>query len=211
MGRVVVTEFITVDGVAEDPGGSEGLAGGGWSFRFDRGKEGDQFKHDELFASDAHLLGRNTYRAFAEAWPSRTGDFADRFNSLPKYVLSKTLDHGDWGDTTILRGEPSAEVAQLRHRHDRDILVSGSIDLVRSLLAADLVDELRLMVFPTLLGTGKRLFADRAESTALRFVSSRPAGETVVLTLQRRADTPGAPNPEEKLKRLGASDALAHD
>jgi dihydrofolate reductase len=200
MGQIVVTEFITLDGVAEDPGA-------GWSFQFDRGKQGDQFKHDELFASDAHLLGRNTCRAFGDAWPSRTGDFADRFNALPKYVVSNTLDKGDWGDTTILRGEPSAEIAELRQRHDRDILVSGSIDLVRSLLAADLVDELRLMVFPILLGTGKRLFADNAEPAALRLVSSRPAGETVILTFQRRDDTPEAPSRAEQLKRLGASDA----
>jgi dihydrofolate reductase len=207
MGQVVVTEFITLDGVAEDPGGGEGLAGGGWSFQFDRGPEGDQFKHDELFASDAHLLGRNTYRAFAGAWPSRTGDFADRFNALPKYVLSRTLEKGDWGDTTILRGDLSTEVAQLRQRHDGNILVSGSIGLVRSLLAADLVDELRLMVFPIVLGTGKRLFSDNAKPVALRLVSSRPAGETVVLTLQRRDDTAEAPSPAAQLTRLGASDA----
>ncbi|MBV9005654.1 MAG: dihydrofolate reductase family protein [Solirubrobacterales bacterium] len=211
MGQVVVTEFITLDGVAEDPGGSEGLAGGGWSFHFDRGKDGDQFKHDELFASDAHLLGRKTYQGFGEAWPSRTGDFADRFNALPKYVVSKTLDKGDWGDTTILRGEPSAEIAQLRQRHDRDILVSGSIDLARSLLAADLVDELRLMIFPIVLGTGKRLFADNAEPAALRIVSSRPAGETVILTLQRREPAAEAPSRDEQLKRIGASDAPARD
>jgi dihydrofolate reductase len=206
MGQIVVTEFITLDGVAGDPGGGEGLAGGGWSFQFDRGKQGDQFKHDELLASDAHLLGRNTYRTFGEAWPSRTGDFANRFNALPKYVVSKTLDKGDWGDTTILRGELSAEIAQLRQRHDRDILVSGSIDLVRSLLAADLVDELRLMVFPILLGTGKRLLADNAEPAALRLVSSRPAGETVILTLHRRDGTSEAPSRAEQLERLGASD-----
>jgi dihydrofolate reductase len=206
MGQIVVTEFITLDGVAEDPGGSEGLAGGGWSFQFDRGKQGDQFKYDELLASDAHLLGRNTYRAFGEAWPSRTGDFADRFNALPKYVVSKTLDKGNWGNTTILRGGSSAEIGQLRQRHDRDILVSGSVDLVRSLLAADLVDELRLMVFPILLGTGKRLFADNAEPAALRLVSSRPAGETVILTLQRRDDAAEAPSRAEQLERLGAGD-----
>lgn len=209
MGQVVVTEFITLDGVAEDPGGAEGLAGGGWSFQYDRGNEGDRFKHEELLASDAHLLGRHTYRAFGEAWPQRTGDFADRFNALPKYVVSKTLDTGDWGDTTILRGDLSTEITELRPRHEGDILVSGSIGVVRSLLAADLVDELRLMVFPVLLGTGKRLFADNAEPAALRVVSSRPAGETVILTLQRRDDTGKAATRGEQLERLGASDAQA--
>jgi dihydrofolate reductase len=207
MGQIVVTEFITLDGVAEDPGGAEGFAGGGWSFQFDRGNDGDQFKHDELFASDAHLLGRNTYRAFGEAWPARTGDFADRFNALPKYVVSKTLEKGDWGETTILRGDLSTEVAELRQRHDRDILVSGSIGLVRSLLATGLVDELRLMVFPIILGSGTRLFAENAAPAALRLVSSRPAGETVILTLQRRDDTTEAPSRAEQLKRLGANDA----
>src|SRR5262249_15020713 len=119
--------------------------------------------------------------------------------------------HGEWGDTTILRGEPSTEIAQLRQRHDRDILVSGSIELVRSLLAADLVDELRLMVFPIVLGTGKRLFADQATPTAVRLVSSKPAGETVILTLQRRDDPTEAPSRDEQLARLGASDAPAKD
>jgi dihydrofolate reductase len=206
MGRIVVTEFITLDGVAEDPGGAEGLAGGGWAFKFDRGKEGDQFKYDEVFASDAHLLGRNTYQGFGEAWPSRTGDFADRFNALPKYVVSKTLENGDWGETTILRGESWAEIAQIRERHDRDILVSGSIELVRSLLAADLVDELRLMVFPIVLGTGKRLFAEGSTPIMLRRVSSEPAGETIVITLQRRDDATQAPGRDKQLERLGASE-----
>lgn len=196
MGQIAVTEFITLDGVAEDPGGAEGFAGGGWAFQFDRGDEGDRFKHGELLASDAHLLGRHTYQAFGEAWPSRTGDFADRFNALPKYVVSKTLDKGDWGNTTILRGELSTEIAALRQRHHGDILVSGSIGLVRALLAADLVDELRLMVFPVVLGTGKRLFADNAEPAVLRLVSSRPAGETVILTLGRRDDTGKPPSHE---------------
>jgi dihydrofolate reductase len=134
------------------------------------------------------------YRAFAEAWPSRTGDFADRFNALPKYVVSTTLEEGNWGDTTILRGVPSAEVAELRRRHDRDILVSGSIGLVRSLLEADLVDELRLMVFPVILGTGKRVFAEHAAAVALQLTTSTPAGETVLLTLQRRDDATGTPS-----------------
>ena len=196
MGQIVVTEFITLDGVAEDPGGAEGFAGGGWAFQFDRGDEGDRFKHEELLASDAHLLGRRTYQAFGEAWPSRTGDFADRFNALPKYVVSKTLDKGDWGNTTILRGELSTDIANLRQRHDGDILVSGSIGLVRALLAADLVDELRLMLFPVVLGSGERLFADNAEPAAMRLVSSRPAGETVILTLERRDDTGKAPSHE---------------
>jgi dihydrofolate reductase len=179
VGRIVATEFITLDGVAEDP------ARGGWAFQSDRGKAGDQFKHDELMASEAHLLGRRTYLAYAQAWPSMTGEFADRFNAMPKYVVSKSLDKGQWGDTTILRGQLSGEITRLRERHADDILISGSITLVRSLLAAGLIDELRLMLFPVLAGAGKRLFADGAEPAALRLVSSAPAGDTVILTFHR--------------------------
>ena len=147
MGQIGVTEFITLDGVAEDPGGSESLAAGGWAFQFDRGKRATS-SYTTRCSQATRTCSAQHDRGFAQAWPSRTGDFADRFNALPKYVVPKTLDEGDWGDTTILRSELSAEIAQLRKRHDRDILVSGSIALVRSLLAADLVDELRLMVFP---------------------------------------------------------------
>src|SRR6476646_5700797 len=167
MGKVVVSQFVTVDGVVEDPVGSEKSPYGGWAFQFDRGAEGDQFKFDEVTAAEALLLGRKTYEGFAEAWPSREGEFAEMMNSMPKYVVSTTLETADWQNTTILPGDDlAAEVAVLKAEHEGDILVAGSARLVQSLVALDLVDELRLMVFPVVLGSGKRLFADAADSAA---------------------------------------------
>jgi dihydrofolate reductase len=181
MGRIVVTQFITLDGVVEDPGGSEGFERGGWAFKFERGPEGDKFKLDEVMASDALLLGRRTYEGFAEAWPSRSGEFADKFNSMPKYVVSGTLTDPEWNNTTVLDpGDLADEVAKLKDL-ERDVLVNGSVQLVRALLAGGLVDELRLMVFPTLLGAGKRLFGDHGDQVPLRLTESRPAGETLIV------------------------------
>src|SRR6478672_6348954 len=148
MGRIVVTEFVSLDGVMEDPGGSENFRHGGWSFKISRGDEGDKFKLDETFASDALLLGRKTYEGFAEAWPSREGEFADRFNSMPKYVVSSTLENPAWTNSTVLGGDLEAEVARLKEQYDRDIVVHGSAQLVQWLVDRDLVDELRLMVYP---------------------------------------------------------------
>jgi dihydrofolate reductase len=181
MGKVVVSQFISVDGVVEDPGGSEQWERGGWAFRFDRGAEGDQFKLDEIMSSDALLLGRVTYEGFAEAWPSREGEFADKFNGMPKYVASTTLADPAWSNTTVLGDDLAAEVARVKEEHAGDILVNGSVRLVRALTEHALVDEYRLMVFPTVLGAGKRLFGDTSAPAALRLVESRPAGETVIL------------------------------
>lgn len=181
MSRIVVSQFITLDGVVEDPGGSEGFERGGWAFQFERGAEGDRFKLDELMGSDALLLGRVTYEGFAAAWPSREGEFADKFNSMPKYVVSSTLRDPDWNNTTVVGLD---EIAGLKEREGGDILVNGSVQLVQALLERELVDELRLMVFPVLLGAGKQLFADGAELRAFRPVESRPAGETVILRFE---------------------------
>lgn len=182
MGRVVVSEFITLDGVVEDPGGSEGFERGGWAFKFDRGPEGDKFKVDEVMASDALLLGRRTYEGFAEAWPSRAGDFADKFNQMPKYVASGTLRDPEWNNTTVIEGDVGAAVRKLKDELSGDILVNGSVALVRTLVEEELIDELRLMVYPTLLGSGKRLFAETREPATVRPVASSRAGETVILT-----------------------------
>src|ERR671924_1859588 len=146
MGRIVVTEFVSLDGVMEDPGGAEDFKYGGWSFEFSRGDEGDKFKLDETADSAALLLGRATYEGFADAWPSREGEFADKFNSMPKYVVSSTLENPTWTNTTVVRGDLGEEVAKLRDQHDGDVVVHGSVQLVRGLLERDLVDELRLMV-----------------------------------------------------------------
>jgi dihydrofolate reductase len=183
MGRIVVSQFVTVDGGVEDPGGSEGSPFGGWAFKFERGEEGDRFKLDEVMGADALLLGRVTYEGFAAAWPTREGDFADKFNGMPKYVASTTLADPEWNNTTVLAGDVAGEVAKLREAPGGDVLVNGSVTLLRTLVEHDLVDEYRLMVFPTVLGGGKRLFADGSEIPALDLVESRPVGDQGVLIL----------------------------
>jgi dihydrofolate reductase len=186
MARVVVSQFVTVDGVFEDPGGSEKHERGGWAFQFERGPEGDQFKLDEVMASDALLLGRVTYEGFAAAWPSRTGEFADKFNGMRKYVVSSTLGEPEWNNSTVIRGNVGEEVARLKQQDGGDILVNGSAQLVETLLENDLVDEYRLMVFPVVLGRGKRLFGDTPAAKALQLVESRPVGPDGVLVLTYR-------------------------
>jgi dihydrofolate reductase len=184
MGRIIVTEFVSLDGVVEDPGGSEDFTHGGWSFEFDRGPEGDAFKLEETRASAALLLGRVTYEGFAEAWPSREGEFADMFNSLPKYVVSSTLEQPGWANSTVVKGDELIEtVAKLKHEADGDIVVHGSAQLAQTLLAHDLVDELRLMLFPVILGTGKRLFGDPGEKKTLRLIDSMVVGGDGVMIL----------------------------
>ena len=176
MGRIVITEFVSVDGVMEDPGGSEGSKFGPWSFRFDRGAEGNQFKIDELAASDSMLLGRVTYEGFAKAWPQRSGDdFSAKMNSMRKYVVSSTLTDADatWNNTKVLRGDFSTEVAKLRAQHAGDVIVHGSAKLVQGLIEHDLVDELRLMVFPIILGSGKRLYSASGKTARLELTSSK--------------------------------------
>ena len=186
MGRIVVTEFVSLDGVMEDPGGAESFEHGGWSFEFSRGEEGDKFKLDETFQSDALLLGRVTYDGFADAWPERDGEFADRFNSMPKYVVSSTLRDPEWTNSTVVGGDLASAVADVRGRHDGDIVVHGSAQLVQGLIAADHVDELRLMVFPVILGTGKRLFGATDGKKPLRLASSRVVGDGVTILTYTR-------------------------
>jgi dihydrofolate reductase len=187
MGRIVVTEFVSLDGVVEDPGGSEDFEYGGWSFEFSRGDEGDKFKLDEALGADALLLGRVTYEGFAEAWPQRDGEFADKFNSMPKYVVSSTLREPEWNNSTVLEGDVGQAVAELRDKHDGDIVVHGSARLVQALLERDLVDELRLMVFPVVLGRGKRLFGDTSDKKPLRLSDSRTVGDGVSILIYEPA------------------------
>jgi dihydrofolate reductase len=189
MGKLVVTEFVSVDGVFEDPGGSEDFEHGGWSFEFNRGEDGDKFKLDETLATDALLLGRVTYEGFAEAWPQRSGDeFSDKFNTMPKYVVSSTLENPEWANSTVISGDLSEEVSKLRQEHENDIAVHGSGQLARGLLDAGLVDEVRLMVFPVVLGEGKRLF-DGVDMRTLKLADVKPVGPdgVVVLTYQPAA------------------------
>lgn len=187
MGRVVVTEFISVDGVVEDPGGSEGFKYGGLSFEFDRGDDGDNFKLEETRASDALLLRRLTYEGFAAAWPSREGEFADKFNTMPKYVVSSTLTDPEWNNSTVLKGDLKSSVSDLKNKYDRDIVVHGSVQLVQALLEDNLVDELRLMVFPIVLGAGKRLFGETTDRKRLKLRDSKTVGSdgVTILTYER--------------------------
>ena len=191
MGRIVVTEFISLDGVIEDPGGAEDFRHGGWSFEISRGDEGDKFKLDETMSAEALLLGRVTYEGFAEAWPSRKDEagFADKFNSMPKYVVSSTLEDPEWNNTTVLKGDVTEEVAKLKQEVDGNIVVHGSPRLVQTLLDNDLVDELRLMVFPVVLGTGKRLFGETSDKKPLRLVDSKVVGDGVVIFVYAPADS----------------------
>jgi dihydrofolate reductase len=188
MGRIVVTEFVSLDGVMEDPGGSEDFKYGGWSSQFDRGEDGDKFKFDEALDADALLLGRVTWDGFADAWPSRTGEFADRFNSMPKYVVSSTLENGDrWTNSTVLNGDVVDAVSRVKRERDGMIVVHGSAQLAQTLLEHDLVDELRLMVFPVVLGAGKRVFGDTNGSKRLRLSDSRTVGEGVMILVYEPA------------------------
>ena len=189
MGRIVVTEFVSLDGVMEDPGGSEDFKYGGWSFEISRGDEGDQFKLDEALNSDALLLGRKTYEGFADAWPSREGEFADKFNNMPKYLVSSTLKDPDWTNSTVLDGDLAKEVSKLREDVDGDIVVHGSAQLVQALVERGLVDELRLMVFPVVLGAGKRLFGETSDRRRLRLSDSKTVGDGVQILTYEPAGT----------------------
>jgi dihydrofolate reductase len=183
MGRIVVTEFISLDGVIEDPGGAEDFKYGGWSFEFNRGDAGNKFKLDETMGSAALLLGRVTYEGFAKAWPQRDGEFADKFNSMPKYVVSSTVDGSEWTNTTVLDGDVPAAVRKVRDDVDGDIVVHGSGQLVQTLLEHDLVDRLHLMVFPVVLGGGQRLFGETTDKKPLKLVSTETVGDGVTIAV----------------------------
>lgn len=196
MRNVIVSEFMSLDGVVQAPGGpdedrSGGFEHGGWSFQFESAPEGDEFKLDELVASDALLLGRVTYEIFAEYWPSETDEagYAEQMNSMRKYVVSTTLEEPlEWSNSTLLTGHIADEVATLKQQEGGDILVYGSAQLVQTLLEHDMVDEYRLMVFPIVLGSGKRLFEETSEMTTLRLVDTKTVGGGVVILTYQPAD-----------------------
>jgi dihydrofolate reductase len=181
MGKIVITEFVSLDGVIQDPGGVEGFKHGGWVFEINRGEEGDQYKLEETLGTEALLLGRRTYEVFAASWPSRQGEFADKFNSLPKYVVSSTLRDPEWNDTTVLDGDVVKEVSRLKQELEGDIVVHGSPQLARALIEHDLVDELRLMVYPVVIGSGDRLFGETSDKKPLRLVDTRTVGKGVAI------------------------------
>jgi dihydrofolate reductase len=192
MGRIVVTEFVSLDGVMEAPGGGEEYKHGGWTFEIDRGEEGDRFKLDEVFEAEAQLLGRRTYEGFAAAWPQMEDEagFAERMNSMPKYVVSSTLQEAEWNNSTVLAGDLAEEVAKLKQEVDGVILVAGSAQLVQGLVESDLVDELRLMVFPVVLGSGKRLFGESAEKKPLKLTESKTVGDGIAVLTYERGQLP---------------------
>ena len=189
MGRIVVTEFVSLDGVIEAPGGGEEYRHGGWTFAIDRGAVGDKFKLDELVEAEAQLLGRHTYEGFAAAWPKVADEagFAEKMNGMPKYVVSSTLEEAEWSNSTVLSGDLVEEVAKLKREVDGVILVAGSAQLVQSLIENDLVDELRLMVFPVVLGSGKRLFGGSADKLPLRLADSKIVGDGIAILTYERA------------------------
>ena len=185
MRKIIVSEFVTLDGVIEDPGGAEGFKHGGWSFQFGSAEQ-QQFKVEELFQADALLLGRRTYQGFAAAWPNMpgTGAYGERMNSLPKYVASTTLSDMTW-NATLLQGDLAEALSRLKQEDGQDILIFGSGQLVQTLHDRGLIDVYRLMVFPVVLGSGKRLFPEGSEKKALRLIETRPLPSgVVVLTYQ---------------------------
>jgi len=186
MGKIIVTEFASLDGVVEDPGGAESFKYGGWSFEISRGDEGDRFKLDETMGSEALLLGRTTYEGFADAWPKRDGEFADKFNTMPKYVVSQTLTNPEWHNTTVLSGDVVNEVRKLKERYDGNIVVHGSPQLVQTLIEHDLVDALHLQVYPVIVGAGKRLFGETSATKGLRLTTAKTVGDGIHILIYER-------------------------
>jgi dihydrofolate reductase len=187
MGRIVITEYISVDGVVEAPSGTETFERVGWTDPFTRGPEGDQFKWQETKGSDALLLGRVTYEGFAPVWPKVEGEFADKFNSMPKYVVSSTLENPEWNNTTILRGDVVDEVSKLKQQFEGDIVVHGSPQLAQTLIDHDLVDALHLQIYPIIVGAGKRLFATTTTTKRLRLTDAKTVGDGIHLLIYERA------------------------
>jgi dihydrofolate reductase len=186
--RIVVTEFVSLDGVMEAPGGEPDFKYPGWSFEIDRGDDGNQFKLDETMQADALLIGKRTYESFAGAWPKREGEFADKFNTMPKFVVSTTLEDPDWNNTTVLdSGDATEQVRKLKDEFDGELQVPGSHRLVQELIEADLVDQVNLMVFPVILGTGKRVFEEKPERRNLRLKESKAVGDGVLVLIYERA------------------------
>jgi dihydrofolate reductase len=187
--RIVVTEFVSLDGVMEAPGGEPGFKYPGWTFEFERGDDGNKFKLDETMSADGLLIGRRTYESFARAWPEREGEFADKFNSMPKFVVSTTLEDPEWSNTTVLDGaDATAAVRKLKEEFDGELQVPGSHRLVQELIASDLVDQVNLMVFPVILGTGKKAFEETPERRNLRLQESKVVGDGVAVLIYERAE-----------------------
>jgi dihydrofolate reductase len=176
MGKITISEFVSLDGIIQDPAGDEGFRLGGWVGEV---KEANKVKLDEALGTEALLLGRRSYEFFAARWPSRGGVFADRLNSLPKYVVSSTLEDPDWNNSTVLKGDVVNEVSKLKQELNGEIVVYASFQLLQTLLEHDLVDELRLMIYPVVLGAGERLFGETSDKKPMRLVNSQTVGDGV--------------------------------
>jgi dihydrofolate reductase len=189
MGTIVMTENVTLDGVIEDAAGVEGFRLGGWFWETARGEDGEKFTLDTTLGTEALLLGRRTYEFFAATWPPRGGELADKMNSLPKYVVSSTLEDPAWHNSTVLKGDLVDEVSNLRQDLDGEIVVLGSPQLARTLLEHDLVDELRLIIYPVVLGAGARLFGETSDKRPMRLVDAQTVGDGIaILTYERARD-----------------------
>jgi dihydrofolate reductase len=181
MGKIVISENVSLDGVFEDPAGDEGFRLGGWFFETNRGEDGDKATLDEALGAEALLLGRRSYEFFAARWPSRSGELADRLNGLPKYVVSSTLEDPDWNNSTVLNGDVLDEVSKLKQELDGEIVVLASLRLARTLMEHDLVDELRLQVYPVVLGAGERLFGETRDKQPLRLLGTQTVGDGIAI------------------------------
>jgi len=179
--RIIASELVTLDMVIEDPGGGGGFEHGGWVLHIDQGEDGRQIKLEEIFLAEALLMGRVTYEGLASCWPGMTDElgFAQKINTMPKYVVSSTLDEPEWENTTVLRGEVIPQILMLRDQLRGDIIIPGSAQLVRTLFDAELLDQLRLMLYPVFLGTGKQLFAPDAEPKPVRLAKGDNVGEGI--------------------------------
>jgi dihydrofolate reductase len=189
MGRIVISENVSLDGVSEDPAGVAGFRRGGWFWETDRGEDGERFTLDKTLDTEALLLGRRSYEFFAATWPSRGGELADQLNGLPKYVVSSTLEDPSWNNSTVLKGDVVDAVSKLKRERDGEIVVLGSPQLARTLLEHDLVDELRLMIYPVVLGAGARLFGETSDKQPMRLVDARTVGDGIaILSYERVRD-----------------------
>jgi len=186
MGKIVVSENVSLDGVVQDPTGEEGFKHGGWFGQIKDRPEIGKLALDEALGAEALLLGRRTYEFFAARWPSRSGELAERLNSLPKYVVSSTVEDPDWNNSTVLKGEAVAEVSKLKQELDGEIVVLASFHIVHTLMAHDLVDELRLKVFPVVLGTGERLFRETSDKKPMCLIDTRTIDDGVACLTYKR-------------------------
>jgi len=179
MGKIVVRENVSLDGVIQDPAGDEGFSRGGWVGLIKDRPGANKLALDEALGTEALLLGRRSYEWMAGRWPTRGGDLADRLNSMPKYVVSSTLEDPDWNNTTVLKGDVVEEVSKLKREVERDVVVVASFQLLRTLMQHDLVDELRLKIYPVVLGAGERLFGETSDKKPMRLVNTQTVDDEV--------------------------------